>query len=325
MLTAERKALSATGDVSSLEPTTNEDIAGMPTSGWWNAVVPVAATVIAVLWLLVVTGKEGIDSAGIDSTGAWLREVFGNADSYYSLLWGTTAGLMTAAIMSIGQRLLTFEQLGDAVAHGAKLMLPAIAVLWLASCLSAMTGNKPIHGLGDDNPTMYELDYRLYTGEFLASTIEASSSNPERLAAYLPTIIFVLSAGISFATGTSWGTMAIVMPIAIPLIYPALANQPDWTSNPILACTVGSVLAGSIFGDHCSPISDTTVLSSQSCGCEHTAHVWTQMPYALVVGAISILCGTLPVGFGVSIWILLPVGVAAMVGVLLVFGRRADQ
>ena len=126
-------------------------------------------------------------------------------------------------------------------------------------------------------------DYRLYTGEYLASLLASTSADPtasSQLARWLPSIIFLLSAGISFATGTSWGTMAIVMPVAIPLAYGALApmDVPAWHQHPIAICTVGSVLAGAIFGDHCSPISDTTVLSSQSCGCEHTAHVWTQLP-----------------------------------------------
>jgi Na+/H+ antiporter NhaC len=121
--------------------------------------------------------------------------------------------------------------------------------------------------------------------------------------------------------------MAIVMPVAIPLAYGVLApTEPTlWYEHPIAICTVGSVLAGAIFGDHCSPISDTTVLSSQACGCEHTAHVWTQLPYAVTVALISVLCGTIPVGWGLpAIWAL-PGGLFALVVVLVVLGRPTRE
>ena len=95
--------------------------------------------------------------------------------------------------------------------------------------------------------------------------------------------------------------------------------------EPLLIATIGSVLAGAIFGDHCSPISDTTVLSAQASGCDTIAHVRTQLPYALAVGAVSILCGTLPVGFGASVWLLLPMGIVVLAVLLLVRGRRSDD
>jgi Na+/H+ antiporter NhaC len=117
--------------------------------------------------------------------------------------------------------------------------------------------------------------------------------------------------------------MGILMPMTVPLVYEVLGGIGSTDAgNPILLGTIGGVLAGSIFGDHCSPISDTTVLSSQASGCDHIAHVWTQMPYALTVGGVAILCGTLPLGLGVPVWLLLPVGVIVMIGVLLVFGKR---
>ena len=93
---------------------------------------------------------------------------------------------------------------------------------------------------------------------------------------------------------------------------------------PIMLGTIGSVLAGSIFGDHCSPISDTTVLSSQSCGCDHAAHVWTQLPYAVTVGAISIVCGTIPIGFGAPVFLVLPIGIVGMFGVLYLLGQPTN-
>ena len=105
----------------------------------------------------------------------------------------------------------------------------------------------------------------------------------------------------------------------------AAAGQTVTPDNPILLCCVGGVLAGAVFGDHCSPISDTTVLSSQSSGCDHIAHVRTQMPYAVTVATASVLLGTLPLGYGISIWILIPLQFAALVGFLLVFGKVAED
>jgi Na+/H+ antiporter NhaC len=211
-------------------------------------------------------------------------------------------------------------------------MMPALAVLWLASALSAMTGHDPLPELASaSNESAYAArDYRLYTGEFLAGLLAGDSGEAmasTRLAPWLPSIVFLLSAGVSFATGTSWGTMAIVMPVAIPLAYGVLApTEPAlWYENPIAICTVGSVLAGAIFGDHCSPISDTTVLSSQACGCEHTAHVWTQLPYAVTVALISVLCGTIPVGWGLPALWALPGGLFALVVVLVVLGRPTRE
>ena len=161
--------------------------------------------------------------------------------------------------------------------------------------------------------------YRLYTGPFLNQKMS------EQLPVWLlPTVVFVLAGFIAFSTGTSWGTMALVMPLAIPLAAGALPDGVDG-SQPLLLAVVGSVLAGAIFGDHCSPISDTTVLSSQSSGCDHIAHVRTQMPYALAVGLIVILLGTVPVGLGLSVWLCLPLQLAALVACLFLFGKTTED
>jgi Na+/H+ antiporter NhaC len=200
-----------------------------------------------------------------------------------------------------------------------------------------MTGNKPFVG---DEPiavavvaepaaagsqtasaqgvaSAYPLSYRLYTGQFLGDVIGGS------IAPWLlPTIIFVLASFVSMATGTSYGTMGILLPMVVPLVFGILAGRgpPVNPSDPILLASIGAVLAGAIFGDHCSPISDTTILSSQASGCDHTAHVRTQLPYALLVATIAIALGTLPIGLGVPVWLLLPSGVVAMVLALWVLG-----
>ena len=135
----------------------------------------------------------------------------------------------------------------------------------------------------------------------------------------LPTVVFLLAGTIAFSTGTSWGTMGILTPLAI-----ALALKMQATSRPddaIVLATCGSVLAGAIFGDHCSPISDTTVLSSQASGCNHVAHVRTQMPYALVVAMICICLGTLPAAYGVTPWMSLASGIMVLVLLMRVIGK----
>ena len=131
-------------------------------------------------------------------------------------------------------------------------------------------------------------------------------------AGLLPTLVFLLAAVVSFSTGTSWGTMAIMMPLSIPLAAELSGFVPGVGASPVMAATIGAVLAGAVFGDHCSPISDTTVVSAFSCECDVMAHVRTQMPYALAAAAIGVLLGYGPAGFGVPAWVLLPLGGVAI-------------
>jgi Na+/H+ antiporter NhaC len=182
--------------------------------------------------------------------------------------------------------------------------VPALTILWLAWALSGIT----------------KADY-LGTGEYLGHLLVGSVD-----ARWMPTIVFLLASMVAFSTGTSWGTMGILMPLVVPTTIQLLgANQMQVSPHdPLLIGSIAGVLAGAIFGDHCSPISDTTVLSSQASGCDHVAHVRTQMPYALLVAGISVVCGTIPIGFGASVWFVLPIGVAAMVAWLSVVGSRCE-
>ncbi len=124
----------------------------------------------------------------------------------------------------------------------------------------------------------------------------------------LPVLVFLLSALMSFSTGTSWGTMGVVMPLAIPVALSLTQWSPGENLSTLVIATIGSVLAGSVFGDHCSPISDTTIVSSFASGCDPMDHVRSQLPYALIAGGIAALIGFLPSGLGVSVWLLLPLG-----------------
>jgi Na+/H+ antiporter NhaC len=154
----------------------------------------------------------------------------------------------------------------------------------------------------------------------------------------LPSIIFILACFISFSTGTSWGTMAILLPISIPLSYhlnmqhynDAIAMTPDapemmvYLKSTILV-SIGAVLEGSIFGDHCSPISDTTIMSSMASASDHIDHVKTQAPYAVLVGLVAILVCYIPAGLGFSPMFLLPLSMVILVIVLYMIGKNSDD
>lgn len=143
---------------------------------------------------------------------------------------------------------------------------------------------------------------------------------------WMPTITFLLAAAVSFATGSSWSTMGILMPLSISVTYSLLVplNEAD-PNHHLMLGTIGAVLAGAIFGDHCSPISDTTILSSAASGSDHLDHVITQMPYAITVALVAVLFGYLPVGFGFQPYILLPVGLIILFLILQFYGRSAED
>ncbi|MCA9234555.1 MAG: hypothetical protein KDA44_03760 [Planctomycetales bacterium] len=262
-----------------------------------------------------------------------LRDVFGNADSTFALQYGALTGLLLAAVLCWGQRLLTADQIFVAAGQGARVVLPAIAILWCAAALSRMTGAKSVDGQPSvvNGVETYEFrDHRLYTGDFLshlltaAETKDGAHSDALPLSAkLLPTLVFILAAIVSFCTGTSFGTMGMLTPMVVTLAAAMLQTTGHNVdgSHPLLLAAVGSVLAGAVFGDHCSPISDTTILSSQSSGCDHIAHVLTQMPYALTTAAVAIVLGTLPVGFGAPVGVVLVAQVAGLASVVFFVGR----
>lgn len=298
MLTAERKRLEE-------EPTDDQlfdapqESAGV-TSHWLNAALPILTTVSVVTWWLYYSGSAKVAAAGIDPTWA---NIFGNASSYDALIYGALAGNALALLMIMPQNIVPPAKVFWGMFKGALAMTPALAILWLSGALAATT-SKEEWGLG--------------TGLYLAEL--TSGSIPLWL---LPTVTFLVAAAMAFSTGTSWGTMGIVMPLAIPLTYNLMVdNGVPLDGSPLLAAVVGTVLAGAIFGDHCSPLSDTTILSSQSCGCNHIAHVNTQMPYAVTVGLATIAIGTIPVAFGASVWLCHLVGAAVLIAIICLIGRR---
>ena len=336
MLKAERRRLRGTlDDEAKLHPVdelNEHDREGIP-ARWFNAVLPIALTLIVVMALLYITGLQSLNVASGDPAPK-LRDILGAADSSLALQYGAMAGLVLAVFLAFTQRLATGKEIIRAMWKGAQVVLPAIAILWCATSLSRMTGSRSVDGTPDDTPFAAKT-HRLYTGEFLTQFLITeeqdigTSATSDKLSTFtrlFPTTVFVLAAILSFATGTSFGTMGILLPIVVSLTHSMLGGQEGELSagNPILLASVGGVLAGAVFGDHCSPISDTTILSSQSCGCDHMAHVITQLPYALLVAGISIVFGTLPLGWGVSVWLLLPLQVIALYIVLAFYGRDAE-
>jgi Na+/H+ antiporter NhaC len=292
-------------------------------SHWMSAILPILVTLGVVVWLIYKTGAEAFDSLD----GVPLREVLGQSDSTLALQYGSLIGLLVAGGLAMGQGLLSFSGVVEAAMKGARVVIPAIAILWCASTVSRMTSNKSV--AGEASTAFEHQDHRLYTGDHLKAVLSESFSGEGEATAvkFLPTVVFVLAAFVAFCTGTSWGTMGILLPMVVTLAHALLTRDGpvDLGASPIFLSSIGGVLAGAVFGDHCSPLSDTTVLSSQSSGCDHIAHVWTQMPYAMTTAVVSVVAGTLPLGFGVSVWILLPVQVMLLVGILFLLGRKVDE
>lgn len=253
-----------------------------------NALIPIAVLIGGVVGGMFVTGQ-----------GETLRDIVGSADPYKSLIWGSLFGSLTAIALSVGQRLLSLEQAVNAWFSGARAMLYAILILVLAWSLSAVTD---------------ELD----TAGFLVSLL-GDALHP----GLLPALVFVVAAATAFATGSSWGAMGILLPLMVPLAWALMvANGMHGEEHLyILYGTVAAVLGGAVWGDHCSPISDTTILSSMASQCDHIEHVRTQLPYAMLAGLLALLLGALPAGFGVPWWLCLGIGVAAVIGATRLLGR----
>lgn len=231
-----------------------------------------------------------------------IASILGNADPFSTLLWGSLVGSMVAVVLAVAQRILSLTRAIRALVGGMRAMLLAIIILVLAWSLGEVTT-------------------AVGTASFLSSAL--SDRLPLEL---LPVAVFIIAAVISFATGTSWGTMAILLPLGIPLAV-ALGGGIDFEGGAhytVLLGVISSVMAGSIFGDHCSPISDTTVLSSMASGCDHVDHVRTQLPYALLVAFVGMSVGDVPTAFGFPPWLSLILGGGLIWAVVRFVGKESD-
>lgn len=244
----------------------------------YDLIIPVLMLVVTCIAGMVYTG----DFFG--GNGVSFIDAFANCDASLGLALGSFVSLLFAFVYFLARKVLTFKEFADAIPKGFSAMVPAILILTFAWTLSGMTSL-----LGADT--------------YVANLVEGSAAGLQVL---LPAIIFIIAGLLSFATGTSWGTFGILLPIVVAVLDP---------SNPLLVITISACLAGAVFGDHCSPISDTTIMASAGAQCNHVNHVSTQLPYALLVAGVSFVFYILA-GIIQSAWIVLPLAIVGMVGTL---------
>ncbi|MFZ0452547.1 MAG: Na+/H+ antiporter NhaC family protein [Ignavibacteriaceae bacterium] len=267
---------------------------------WFNGVIPIVVLVLVTIAGLVYTGLAAVKQQGLNDYG--LRDIIGNSDSYVALLWGSFLACIVAGIMILSQRIMNLSETVDAWFTGLRSMFLACIILTLAWSIGAITQD-------------------LRTADYIVNVI-SDTLNPH----FLPVIVFLVCALISFSTGTSWGTMAIMMPIVIPLSHHVteLYHYSYADHMLILHGVISSVLAGSVFGDHCSPISDTTILSSMASACDHIDHVRTQLPYAVVTAILCMLIGDIPTAFGFSPYFSILIISACLALILYFFGKKVS-
>ncbi|MBX2990490.1 MAG: Na+/H+ antiporter NhaC family protein [Bacteroidetes bacterium] len=268
---------------------------------WYNGFLPILAVLIVGLYGLYTTGTAALAVDGKTSYG--IGEIISKSDSYSALLWASLAGCFVAIFLSVSQRIMKLGEAIDAWSNGIKSMLLAMLILILAWSIGSVT--EELHTAG-------------YLVQILRGTIAPH---------WLPVLVFLIAALISFSTGTSWGTMAIMMPLVIPLgsTLSIDAGLPGTDQIIILHGVISSVLAGAVFGDHCSPISDTTILSSMASACDHIDHVRTQLPYAVLAAVVGMLVGDIPTAYGVSPWISIAAGTIILILIMRFVGKKVES
>jgi len=270
----------------------------------FNALIPVFVVVFGTMAGLFYTGIEAMPWDSDLGFSHNLSQVIGHADSYRALLWASLSGVFVAVILSISQKLLDLKESMDSMVDGFRLMLTAILILTLAWALASLTED-------------------LHTAEFISGSLIDWEVSP-----YLvPGVAFVLAAIVAFSTGSSWGTMAILYPLMLPAVW-LLSKDVGLSyeaSITIFHNVVSVILAGSVLGDHCSPISDTTIMSSLASQCNHISHVRTQLPYALTVGAVALFIGTIPSAYGFPVWLSFLSGFGILFLIIRLFGKKKEQ
>ena len=236
--------------------------------------------------VLVVLCVAGLIYSGVLAGGVGIFGAFENCDAFFGLPWGALIALVFTVIYFIARRVITFKEAMACVPQGFCAMVPAILILTLATSLKNMTS-------------------LLGAKEFVGTLMKSASSG---LYSLLPAVIFLVACGLAFATGTSWGTFGILIPIVTEVF------KADFT---LMIVGVSACLAGAVFGDHVSPISDTTIMASAGAQCNHINHVSTQFPYAATVAAVSFVT-YIVAGFVPNAYIVLPIGIVLMIATLLV-------
>ncbi len=267
-----------------------------------DALIPLLVLIFGTIGGLVFTGYDASvwtnPNVGFFSK---LSATIGEANSYQALLWASLLSLLTAIVMTLLRGSLAFAKVMEEMIEGFKTMFNAVLILTMAWSIALVT--KDMH-----------------TAEFVSQLLLQWSLSP----VWVPALTFLLAALIGFSTGTSWGTMAILYPLILPASWMLCQEQGlsvDATL-PLFYNVVASVMAGAVMGDHCSPISDTTIMSSLSSRCDHMQHVSTQMPYALTVGGVAVLIGVLPTALGLPSWAAFLLGFAVLGLVVRLVGKK---
>lgn len=255
---------------------------------------------VIILIILCVTGM--IYTGGFFSGESFVNS-FANCDAAYGLSIGSIGALILIVIYFLIRRVLTFKNCMEAVPEGFKQMVPAILILTFAWALKSMTG-------------------LLEASTYVSSIVESATA----VKILLPAILFVVAVGLSFATGTSWGTFGILIPIVTGVFESELAGVAAGGTIPtMVVICISACLAGAVCGDHCSPISDTTIMASTGAQCDHVNHVSTQLPYAMSVAAISFI-GYLVAGFIQNVFVILGTGIvllAAFIFIVYLINKRS--
>lgn len=263
-----------------------------PIEGHLRALLPPVVLVLVTLVWVLYTGVAALDGSLGDAP---MYALLDGADPFGAMLYGAAAGFVVATALGAGAGRLDTLQWWAGTREGVEQVVEALLVLFLAWGLGTAIGQTAAR-------------------EVLTAALDGRLDP-----AWLPATTFLVAGVTAFTTGTSFGTMSILIPLAVPLAMTLGADDPG-----ILAATTAAVLGGAIFGDHASPISDTTVLSSAGAGVDVVTHVRTQLPYALLAGVVAVIVGHLATGFGGRPWLLLPLGVAVMTVVMLVVGRHPE-
>lgn len=254
-----------------------------------HLVLPIACLIVCCIIGMIYTGGffegEGFVSA------------FSNADASTGLVFGSMVALLITIIFYLATRVLDFNECMNAIPEGFKSMVPAILILTLAWTLKAMTDS-------------------LGASEYVGGLVEQVAENT-MVMGLLPAFVFIIGAFLAFATGTSWGTFGMLIPIVVSAFHSDINNE-------LMIIAISACMAGAVCGDHCSPISDTTIMASAGGQCEHIKHVSTQLPYAITVAAVSVCCYIMS-GFVRNWLVTLPISIVLMILVLIVIRRLSKN
>ena len=252
-----------------------------------DLILPIVVLIISCVTTMIYTGGFFDKSSGVYMN---FVDAFAGCDASMGLVLGSFIALAVTMVLYLPRKVITFKEFADSFVDGFKAMVPAILILIFAWTLSGVTN---------------QLGAKVFVAELVRGAAGGLSN-------FLPAIVFAIGIGLAFSTGTSWGTFGVLLPI-VCAVFP---------SGELMVISVSACLAGAVCGDHCSPISDTTIMASAGADCNHIAHVSTQLPYAMTVAGVSFV-GYILAGFVQNVWIVLPVSLVMMAAVLL--GIRAAQ